>query len=366
MPEIAQDRLVAKEVALGMVREWEPPQDHIGLRSIAPFMEVQSDDVIFDYTRGMTAGMAPARAEDAESEMAGKDDSVGTGRAAIIDWAIKDHYSASDVTRYREALIMRDIAGATELPLSIRNMTEEWQRKLARDAARRRRMLDNRFEWLIMKGLVDGRIDYNDGKIVFSVDFQRPAGQHMAAPASGNLWSATNADPIGDLLAVKYFMLDTHGVNLNRALISTRVMRSLRNSDKFTNSLIGSNPLYTVTGWGDDAARQVIERQAEINFIVNDSVFRTRALGSNTTVNTRFLPDNVVVLLPSEADVASIDDMIGFAKTLTSPHPEGNWQPGFYEWERSTVDPWGYDVGTGCKAFPIFPHLDLTYTIQVL
>jgi hypothetical protein len=61
-------------------------------------------------------------------------------------------------------------------------------------------------------------------------------------------------------------------------------------------------------------------------------------------------------------DIAEFDDtQIGFAKTLTSPHPAGNWSSGFYEWEKDYGnDPWGYDVGTGIKAFPIFLHMDLT------
>lgn len=366
MPTLAQDRLVRKEVALGLIREFQPPQDHIGLSLLAPFLSVQSDDVIFDYTRGLTAGLAPARAEDAESEMAGKDDSVGTGRAALIDWAIKDHYDASDVTRYREALILGGIAGAESLPLTIRNMTEEWQNKLARDARRRRRLLDNRFESLILTALETNAITYNDGRIIFTVTYTRPAGQTNAAPASGVLWDQSTADPIGDLLSVKYMMRDTYGVNLDRAVVSTRVMRSLRKSNRFTNDLIGSNPLYTVTGWGDAAASQVVQNQADINFIVYDSVYRTRPLGSNTVTNTKFLADNKVYMLPSTADIDALDDTVGFGAMLTSPHPEGNWQPGFYEWERSTVDPWGYDVGTGCKAFPVFPHLDKTYTITVL
>lgn len=366
MAPIPQDRLVRKEVALGVVREFEPPQDHIGLRLLAPFQEVQSDDVIFDFTRGLTAGLAPARAEDAESEMAGKDESVGTGRASLIDWALKDHYDPSDVTRYREGLAWGGLVGASSFPLTIRNMTEEFQNKIARDTLRRRRMLDNRFEWMIMSAFQTGGITYNDTRILFTVDFGRPANQTDEAPASGNLWNTTTADPIGDLLAVKAYMEDLYGVNLNRALASKKIMRVLRTSEKFVNSLIGSNPLYTVTGWGDDAARRVIEAQAEVNFIIYDSVYRTRALGSNTVVNTRFLADDRVYLLPSEQDIAALDDMVGFGKTLTSPHPEGNWTAGFYEWERSTVDPWGYDIGTGCKAFPVFPHLDKTYTIKVL
>jgi hypothetical protein len=366
MPTLPQDRLVRKEVALGLIREWEQPQDHMGLRLLAPFQEVQSDDVIFDYTRGLTAGLAPARAEDAESEMAGKDDSVGTGRASLIDWALKDHYDPSDVSRYREGLILGGIAGAEQLPLTISRMTDEWQAKLARDTRRRRRMLDNRLEWLIMTALQTGAITYNDGKIVFTVDYGRPAGQTDEAPASTVLWDQTTADPIGDLLSVKYYMRDTYGVNIDRAIVSNRILRALRMSDKFTNTLIGSNPLYTVRGWGDAAASELVQSQVDINFIVYDSVYRTRALGSNTVVNTRFLADDRVYLLPSQADIDSLDDMIGFGKTLSSPHPEGNWTSSYYEWERSTVDPWGYDIGTGIKAFPVFPHLDKTYTIKVL
>jgi Phage major capsid protein E len=361
------DRLVRKEVALGVIREFELPQDHMGLSLLAPFMDVQSDDVIFNYTRGLTAGLAPARAEDAESEMAGKDESVGTGRASIIDWALKDHYDPSDVTRYREALAWGlDPAAGQSLALTISSMIGEWGPKLARDTVRRRRMLDNRFEWLIMTALQTNQIVYNDGKIKFTVAYGRPAAQTDAAPASGNLWSAANSDPIGDLMSVQQFMEDTYGVTMDRAIISKRIFRNARKSDKFTNTLIGSYPLYTVQGWSDQRALEVIAQQTGINFILYDSVYRTRSLGSNTVVNTKFLADDRVYMIPSQNDINSLDDMIGFGKMLTSPHPEGNFTPGFYEWERSTVDPWSYDVGTGCKAFPVLPHMDKTYTIKVL
>src|SRR3990167_6028597 len=104
MTQLSQDRLVRKEVAVGVIREAALlPEDHIGTRLIAPFKSVESDDVIFDYTMGLQVGMAPARAEDAESELAAKDDTVGTGRASVIDWAIKDHYDPPDVSRFRGA-----------------------------------------------------------------------------------------------------------------------------------------------------------------------------------------------------------------------------------------------------------------------
>src|SRR5687768_5114571 len=105
----ALDRLVRKEVALGAIREVQPRQELIGLAQIAPFLDVATDDVIFDYIKGgFQDGLAPARAEDAEAELAQKDDLLyGSGRAAVIDWSLKDKYTASDVTRYREGLILQ-------------------------------------------------------------------------------------------------------------------------------------------------------------------------------------------------------------------------------------------------------------------
>jgi hypothetical protein len=364
-PPLSQDRLVRKEVALGLIRGFEPPQNHIGTRLLAPMMDVESDDVIFNYTRGLTAGLAPARAEDSESELAQKDDSVGYGRAAIIDWALKDHYDPSDVTRYREGLIIGGMAGATALPLTAGAMVEGFQARLARDARIRRRKLDNRLEWMITQALETGGIVYNDGKIKFSVDYGRPAGQ--TTDVVTNLWSTALADPIGDLMSRKQARLDADGVRLTRAICSQRVINNLMKSDKWTNTLIGSNPLYTVRGWGVDAVRARVAETVEIEFIVYDSVYRTRALGSNTVVNTRFLSDNKVYMLPAEEDIDEIDDLIGFGATLTSPHPEGNWTSGFYEWEKDTgPDPWGQDVGSGIKMFPVFPHLNLTHVLTVL
>ncbi len=376
MAQLAQDRIVRKEVALGVVREIEPPTAHVGLREIAPFLDVQSDDVIFGYANPEVDGLAPARAEDAESELAQKDDTVGTGRASIIDWAIKDHYDPSDVTRYREFLRLAELAaGGGSFPLSINNMTEDFQAKLARDSRRRRRRLDNRFEWLIWQALEQGQIAYNDGKIKFTVPFGRPVGQTNAAPASGVLWNDPTADPIGDVIAISEFMRDTYGITLGRAYAGRKVINSIINSERFAAragiASVGGglpvDPRYLIDGWGTEAARAVFERQTGINIREYDAVYRSRALGSTVTVNNRFLSDNKIVFLPSEGDIDELSDTdIGFARTLTSPHPEGNWTPGFYEWERETVDPWGRDMGTGCKGFPVFPHLELTYTMTVL
>jgi hypothetical protein len=391
---IGQDRLIRKEVALGVIREIVPPVNHIGL-GLAPLMEVPVDDVIFQYAQGLTDGLSPARAEDAESELSQKDDTfLSEGRASVIDWAIKDHYAASDVNRYREwLLIQQTMRDQNVLPLTVTTGVDGWNEKMARDTVRRRRKLDNRMEWLIVnQALSTGQINYNDGKIKFTVDYGRPATQSGLVAGSTlvdptgqgvanitlNAADMTNAsgDPIGDLLNIQNWMYDVYGVRLNRAIASRRFLSLLWNSTKFqarTGLVAAGSPLsspidpkYLIEGWSPMAAQVIIENATGIQFIEYDSVYRTRPVGSNTITNNRFLPQNQVILLPDEGDIAEFDDtQIGFAKTLTSPHPAGNWTAGYYEWEKDYgVDPWGYDIGTGIKAFPVFLHMDktLTYT----
>jgi hypothetical protein len=397
MAGVSLDRLVRKEVSLGAIRERQWPQDHIGLASIAPFLDVATDDVIFDYIKGgYSDGLAPARAEDAEAELAQKDEALyGQGRAAVIDWSLKDKYTASDVTRYREALFLNAQTRGVDsgsLPLNFVGRTvEDFQRRLAIHDALRRRKLDNRLEWMIMQAIETGGISYNDGKIKFTVSYGRPANQQDQAPASG-LYNTTTFDPIGDINAMNDFMFNLYGVRLHRAITSRRVFNALWKSSKFTAltglAVPGSvapgvggspptpiDPNYLMAGWGPEAAVAVIERATGVKFELYDSVYRTRPLGGTTWTNNRFLSDNKIFFLPASlgdtapggTSLGEIDDTeIGFAKTLTAPHPEGNWSSGYYEWEDETRDPWMHVRGSGVKAFPVFPYMEYTYSMTVL
>jgi hypothetical protein len=370
-PAFPQDRLIRKEEALGMLREIVPPQDHIGIQ-LVPWLEVASDDVIFDYAVGLAEGMAPARAEDAESELAQKDVLfAGQGRAAVIDWALKDHYNASDVNRYQEILRIVDQIQGGNLPLEMSNILGDFQATVTRDDALRRKKLDNRIEWLIMTGLSDAGISYNDGRIKFTVDFGRPAGQVVTKN-----YSTTSHDPIGDILRMQEFMFDQYGIRMDRAITSRRVINTFMNSDRFLSRsgfVVGGTPSstidpnYVLDGWGPNAALELVKRATNVDFIEYDSVYRTRPVGSKITTVNRFLPENRIIFLPNQEDVNSFDEtQIGFGKTLTSPHPEGNWTAGYYEWEKETgPDPWGRDRGTGVKAFPVLPHMDLTAVFDI-
>lgn len=382
----AIDRLVRKEVSLGAIRELPLPDEHIGLTQIAPFLDVETDDVIFEYIKdSYQDGLAPGRAEDAEAELAQKDDlSYGEGRASIVDWALKDKYSASDVSRFRDSLLLQQaIDGTISTQLSrdfVGRTVADFNARLARHDRLRRRKLDNRIEWLIMQAIENSSITYNDGKIKWTVNYNRPGGQQNQAPASG-LWTPANSaamDPIGDLLAVSQTMYDTYGVRPTRAITSRKVVNSLWRSQRFLAAVgvpvVGGtaslplDPNYLgLAGYNPEGALALVQQVTGINFTIYDGVWRSRPIGSQTVTNNRFLSENKVFLLPSEGDLGEIDDtQLGFAKTLTAPHPEGNWQSGYYEWEDESKDPWMHVRGSGVKAFPVFPYMQYTYTMSVL
>lgn len=386
---IGQDRLVRKETSLGAIREIDPPMEHIG-DSIAPWLPVEADDVIFNYLTVQTDGLAPARAEDAESELAQKDETTaGEGRASVIDWSLKDHYDPSDVNRARSLKrIVEQMQATGSVPLLASGGLQDWNEKVASDRKLRRRKLDNRREWLIMQALSEGQIVYNDGKIKFTVDYARPASQKAgdltfdrpsADIVDGN-WdiSGVTFDPIRFFTELSQWFFDTYGVRLGTAIGSKKIFNRFWVSEKFSQRAglgaaynaagVARAPdlLYATTGWSPNAARAVVEASTDISFVEYDAVYRTRPIGSNTVTANRFTPVNRLILLPRMEDLAEIaTTKIGFGKTLTSPHPEGNWASGFYEWERSTVDPWGQDVGNGVKMFPVFPHMEYTATVNV-
>jgi hypothetical protein len=167
-------------------------------------------------------------------------------------------------------------------------------------------------------------------------------------------------------------------VRIRRALISRRGLNNLMNSAFFAQrtglvmptsggaSVLG-DARYLIDGWGPQAAIDIVQQQTGLQFVEYDSVYRTRSVGSTTVTLNRFVPENRVIFLPDEGDINEFDETgLGFGKFLTSPHPAGNWTPGYYEWEKDFgVDPWGLDAGTGIKTFPVFPHMDYSYTYDV-
>lgn len=357
-------RLIQKDVMLGLLRELEPPQQHIG-QTLLPMQNVENDEVIWDAVKGLMAGLAPARAMDAESELQQSDEVIGTGKASIIDWAVKDRWSASDVARFRE---ITAFAGASAIPRTVSSITEDFQAKMARKAAKRRRQLDNRLEWLTWAAIKDN-VTYNDGKINFSVSYGIPADQKDVVAT--NYWSdATLGDPIGNVLAWRELVRNRTGVELSRVVTSRKVLFQAMNNAKFAQLFSGQNPFYMLSNdFGIETATEKLAKATDMSWEVYDAQYRTRPFGSSTITNTRFTDDRYVYMFPDAGDLVAYsggDNGLGLGHMLSSPHPEGNWQSGFYEWEQERKDPWGIDTGTGIKAFPVIWAPEVLFNARVL
>ena len=344
---------------------------------------------MFEYIQsGLQDVLAPARAEDAEAKLMQSDEFLNSvGRANVIDWAFKNKYTASDVTRYRNALTLAANTQNLNLSLNpIESAIAQFERTLSRDDARRKRSLDNRLEWMVMSSLDTGKLTYNDGKVTFQLNWGRPADQDGIVPASG-VWDINNTfDPIGDIKAVQAAALARYNITLNRGIISQKIVNNIWHSNRFfaavglpviggtTNVPIDMN--YLVPGYTEQAALNILQQSTGVTFTVYDSVYQTRPVGSNTVTNNRFTNEKSITLLPDpnpdpnqpySVGLSEIDDTeIGFCKMLTSPHAEGNWQSGFYEWEDVSRDPWLHVRGSGIKAFPVFPYMKYTYSMDVL
>lgn len=373
---IGVDRLIRAETALGLIREIVPPQDHMGL-SIAPFYDVPTDEAIFGYMNGSSTGLAPAIAEDSTSETFQQDEGfAGEGRVNLIDWRLRSSYTASQINHYRELKSVADsLKVSGNLPLTISSPLNQFQDKLARDRVERRRRLDNRIESLIMGSLDKGKAEYNDGKIKYEVDWQRPADQHDQAPASGS-YATTEHDPINDALKVIEFMDDEYAITPKRMIAHPKFFNTFFRSSKFmasagfkpSDGMTQADLPYVWEGFGPGAALEIFKRITGIEPVPYSTAYRTLTPFDKGAQMQKvpFLDPNTVIFLPDEADIAGYDDSpLGFAKTLTSPHPMGNWSTGFYEFEYGGTDPWNHTVGDGIKCFPVFPHMELTYTWKV-
>ena len=368
---MSHDRVVRKEVNLGVIREMVVPEDLI-YQQIAPLMPVPTDDFIFDrVTPHFSTGMVPARAQNAESELAQHDYKAGgQARGSVIDWAHKDFYDATDVYNYRAAQDVLDrLGGTVNVPAYLQGSANDLASKMARDQADRVSRIHRRMNHIVMTSLSTGTYVYNGSGIAFETPWGQPADQRDITPASGDYDSDTH-DPINDILAVQEAAFERYGIQFDRVIGSRKAFNTFFRSKKFIPRTgfteaqgIGMDDMPYLVGnaWGPQAGLDFVMQQTGLTPIIYDSVYREGGVAK------RYLPQDQLIFLPSESSIRAFDSTaIGFAKTCTSPHPEGNFAPGFYEWEDSQKDPWQLVAGTGIKAYPIMNHMECVYSMKLV
>ena len=138
--------------------------------------------------------------------------------------------------------------------------------------------------------------------------------------------NASTATPIQDILDLMDNALETKGVNLTRAILTTATLNKIIAMDEVKEAM---QPLYADRTLPFNKAQKVefLERMTGIKFYPYDKRFRSAEDG----VDTKFYPDDQVTFLPDGAignmmvgnTPDSFDDMVGLANVKTAKLSSG-------------------------------------------
>lgn len=235
---------------------------------------------------------------------------------------------------------------------------------LESDAERVTRNIAARIELARGDALVNGSVTISENGIVATVDFGRPDACTVT-PAT--VWTdATNADPIGDIIAWNQAYIALNGEGIGALVFSTSVLNNLSRSLKLRNlaaTIIGAPSILSRS-----AISEVLSAYGLPPFVIYDA--QTNVNGTPTKIVD---PDKVLML---PAPVAS-DDFEGtqlggtfWGTTAESLEPEygidAGDQPGIVAGVYSDVDPVALWTKASAISIPVLANPQLSFVADVL
>ena len=327
--------ILTQQFLTRVVREF-PIEGYIG-SEILPLEPVPGLKTMWDIIT-KDAKLAPFVAINAESPLA---DKAGLERAfhELADVRIKERLDEDELISLR---MPGEPDVVTGLAATQRASAE---RHIRRTSDRMAAQVNARVEWMRWQALQSGVISYDDGKVIFSVDFGIPAGQIITLTGTDR-WSTTaSADPLADIATwVEALRLAT-GRAPTRMYVGANV----------PGYLVANSSIRTLLT-GTESVKQLLNPANILNFVgslVGLTIQRYDTTYQNTAgTDTRFLGANQVILMPEpmQADGEVLGDM------ATGPAKGNNFEPGMYAWVKEEEDPWATFVGAGIHAFPRLYH----------
>lgn len=203
-----------------------PPPD-MGFTRYFPVVRLGGDNVTWEYELG-SAGMSPVVAPGSPAPIVGLDGSA-SGSASVAYWKEKmflDETTANNTRRI----------GTLEYETAQRKLAEMLQKLIHRSKRRQ--------EWFAARALLDAKLVYTmeNGHTV-AVDFHRPPGNRKVLAGNAR-WGQVDAQPLKDILDLKEYMADMHGVTITVVKMNSSTLR-----------LLGDDPalieLFKKAGYGD-------------------------------------------------------------------------------------------------------------------
>ncbi|MBN9209349.1 MAG: major capsid protein [Microbacterium ginsengisoli] len=211
-----------------------------------------------------------------------------------------------------------------------------------------------------------GKITIQEGKLVFTIDFGRDAGNTVTA---GTLWSTVSAPALTDLTSWRNAYVLINGYAPAVAMMSTAVISALQKNQSIIAAATGLAAANIPAIISQDQVRAVFASYGFGRIQINDDqVVYNRA-------NTRIIPSNKLVWLPESGGIT----LGGAGGTLGSTQwgipaeaintaygIDGADMPGIFAGAFHDDDPEGHNILGSAIALPILSAANATFTAAVL
>jgi hypothetical protein len=241
--------------------------------------------------------------------------------------------------------------------LKQRNLTGEVQSLIYSDTERMVRALAARIELARGDALLNGKVTIAENGVAASVDFGRNPGNAVTAPI---LWTDTaNSKPIQDTLTWQQAYVDVNGDAPGIALTAKKNMYLLMQNAQIKNLVFPQ---------GSTAA---MVRNSDVNGVVGDYDLpefqfydaKVRVAG----VDTRVIPDNVVIFLPKGASAQQLGRVL-WGTTVESSEPSyglSGDEPGIVAGNYTTWDPVALWTKAAGIALPVLVNPNLIMVARI-
>ena len=193
-----------------------------------------------------------------------------------------------------------------------------------------------------------GEITYNDGDVIFSVNYSIPADNKVTLSGT-EMWSdTTNSDPVKDINDwIDTYIETNKGLAPTRMYLSRKTLGYLAQNEKVRSLLKFSGHMNTDAFGSPKQAIKLITTMTDITKVIPYDSFYEDSSGDSQ----RFLPQNKVILMPEPVtNGESLGDV------ADGPHPHNNYKTGLYTWKQVKKDPYTTFIGVGRECFPRILH----------
>jgi len=323
---------------------------HLG-EEFLPFKPVPTEKTIWDVVEA-DMGMAKFVAPDAESPLVDKR-KIDQVIATIASIREKERFIESDLRAIREAGELPIVEDSPTLMNALKTQAEQ---RLRDSLTRLKNRVANRLEWMRWQAML-GTVSYDDGDVIFSVDYGIPAANKVTLSGTA-VWSdTTNADPLKNINDwIDTYIDNQSGLAPTRMVMSRKSLGYIAQNAKIRDLLKYNNNINPEVFGSPKMAQQLILNLTDIVKIhVYDSFYED---ASGTSL--RYLAQNKIIMLP---EPVTNGETLG--DVADGPHPHNNYKPGLYTWTETKKDPYTTFVGVGRECFPRIFHPDWIFVATV-